>query len=502
LTFHRSVLEASSLAGGSSSRNDGSGRVETAFEMRVKSYKIDTKSAIEARVRAEKEKAREDKDRAEREAKEKLEIEAEEKRLEDIFAEQPAIDDGVDVYEDVGSAEDNLSADEEKQGSKRLVDADYDDYDGDEAGKDGKDGDLNSGGGATSPHDDYEEDSGTTSTTLASSTSKVGDFEDLEDGEAFLKAMEGCNDLICLQEAHAKYTRTEDMFNFPHFMIIGFQKAATTSLKKYLEEHSQIDKPRVKEPNFFSRDCHEKPPEQCSEKNTTNYINSILHKPKYIEQRGRIACMEASTHIVRAGHNLAPRMAKLMPWLKIIVQFREPISRAASMLIHNKDVNNVGCLTRSPMAHCLLHHSQLTEMEKNKYEPLTYTEAIQPWIENFPKDQIHIVQYETLIDPEQEESEHLRVKRFLGVDERRPEGGLPRFNARRFSISPEGWKMRKGDYEELVSLVEPDMEGLLDLLYEHGLLTDREEWAKQWRNHWKSNLATCGNDNSCLMSLS
>lgn len=66
------MLEASSLAGGSSSRNDGSGRVETAFEMRVKSYKIDTKSAIEARVRAEKEKAREDKDRAEREAKEKL----------------------------------------------------------------------------------------------------------------------------------------------------------------------------------------------------------------------------------------------------------------------------------------------------------------------------------------------------------------------------------------------------------------------------------------------
>ena len=475
----------------------------------MKNYNIDTKSAIEALMRADEEKAREESKRAKKEAreeakdesKEKSEREAEDKRLEEIFSSQPAIDDGVDAYEDVGSGEVYSGADEVKGESawdknpKVLVDADYGDYD------DGGDGRID--GDATSwAHDDYEEDPGTKSTIQSSSKSTFGDLEDLGDGEAFLKAMESCDDLICIQEAHAKYSRTEDMFNFPHFMIIGFQKAATTSLKKYLEEHGQIDKPRVKEPNFFSRDCHEKPPEQCSEKNTTNYINSILHKPRYIERQGRLACMEASTHIVRAGHNLAPRMARLMPWLKIIVQFREPISRAASMLIHNKDVNNVGCLTRSPLPRCLLHHSQLTEMEKNKYEPLTYTEAIQPWIENFPKDQIHVIQYETLIDPEKEASELLRVKKFLGVDQRRPEGGLPVSNARRFSISPEGWKVRKGDYEELISLVEPDMRNLVDLLYEHDLLADKEEWAKQWKSHWKSNLATCGADNTCVMSLS
>jgi len=191
-----------------------------------------------------------------------------------------------------------------------------------------------------------------------------------------------------------------------------------------------------------------------------------------------------------------------MPWLKIIVQFREPISRAASMLIHNKDVNQIGCLMRSKIGHCLLHHSQLTEMQKNKYEPLTYTEAIQPWIEHFPKEQIHVIQYETLVHPEKEAAELLRVKQFLGVDERRPQGGLEVSNARRFSINPEGWQVRKKDYEELISLVEPDVESLVDLLYEHDLLEDKRAWVDQWRAHWNANLATCGGDNLCTMALS
>lgn len=54
------------------------------------------------------------------------------------------------------------------------------------------------------------------------------------DGSEFLKVLENCRDLICIQEAHAKFPRSSDMFNFPHFMIIGFQKAATTSLKQYV----------------------------------------------------------------------------------------------------------------------------------------------------------------------------------------------------------------------------------------------------------------------------
>lgn len=494
---------------------------EKPFEARVRSYNIDSASAVEALLKHD----------AEEQARQ-----GEEKRLEELLSGKLEDggdgDDGEEAYEfedyageeaAVAVTQKDAKRDQKPKKSesgawekneKTLVEADYDD-DEDYAGAEdyaGDEGTSTSAAGKTAgtagtaviddgDYGDYE-DLDAAATTKTPSTSVIADLEDSGDGEAFLTAMAACDDLICIQEAHAKYTRASDMFNFPHFMIIGFQKAATTSLKRYLERHSQIDKPRVKEPNFFPYDCHEKPPERCSQENTTRYIQSTLHKPRYIDERGRLACMEASTHIVRAGHNLAPRMAKLMPWLKIIVQFREPISRAASMLIHNKDVNQIGCLTRSKIGHCLLHHSQLTEMQKNKYEPLTYTEAIQPWIEHFPKEQIHVIQYETLVHPEREAAELLRVKQFLGVDERRPQGGLEVSNARRFSINPEGWQVRKKDYAELIGLVEPDVESLVDLLYEHDLLEDKRAWVDQWRAHWNANLATCGRDNLCTMALS
>lgn len=272
---------------------------------------------------------------------------------------------------------------------------------------------------------------------------------------------------------------------------------------RYLEKHSHISKPRVKEPNFFPYDCHEKPPEKCSRANTTAYITKTLHLQDYIDSKGEMAMFEASTHIVRAGHNLAPRMAKLMPWLKIIVQFREPISRAASMMIHNKDVNGVGCLMKAPMGHCLLHHSQITEMPTKRYHPITYTEAIKPWIESFPKEQIHVIQYEALTDDEREASELTKVRKFLNVSTDEPKGGLGLANSRRFRINPEGWQLQRSQYEELVDIVKPDVESLVELLYDHDLIDDTETWKQIWQQHWDENMKTCDNEkNRCTISLS
>jgi hypothetical protein len=45
----------------------------------------------------------------------------------------------------------------------------------------------------------------------------------------FLEALAQCDTLECLRHAHAQ-PRAHPTFNFPHFLVIGFQKAATTSL--------------------------------------------------------------------------------------------------------------------------------------------------------------------------------------------------------------------------------------------------------------------------------
>lgn len=81
----------------------------------------------------------------------RTEREAEDKRLEETFSSQLAIDDGVDAYEDVGSGEVYSGADEVKGESawdknpKVLVDSDYDDYD------DGGDGHIDGDASGTSP---------------------------------------------------------------------------------------------------------------------------------------------------------------------------------------------------------------------------------------------------------------------------------------------------------------------------------------------------------------
>lgn len=272
---------------------------------------------------------------------------------------------------------------------------------------------------------------------------------------------------------------------------------------RYLEKHSHIIKPMVKEPNFFPYDCKEKPPERCSAANTTKYITKTLHLQRYIDAKGQVATFEASTHIVRAGHNLAHRMYKLMPWLRIIIQLREPISRAASMLIHNKDVNALGCLMRQDMGHCLLHHSQITEKSTTSYQPITYTEALQPWIEAFPRDQIHVIQYESLTSEKHGESELKRVKNFIGVDVNERMQGLGLQNARRFRINPEGWTLKRSEYEELLDIVRPDTDSLLELLYDNDLIDDTTDWKEIWEEIWTSNLETCKNEkNRCNIMLS
>lgn len=53
-------------------------------------------------------------------------------------------------------------------------------------------------------------------------------------GKTFLQALAGCKDMACVREAHMLPREEDATYNFPHFLIIGFQKAATTSLHVYV----------------------------------------------------------------------------------------------------------------------------------------------------------------------------------------------------------------------------------------------------------------------------
>lgn len=242
-----------------------------------------------------------------------------------------------------------------------------------------------------------------------------------------------------------------------------------------------------KEPDFFSDRCNYNPPNGCDMDRFSTYLHTKLAMASYQEFNGSVAAFEGSTHYVRGGENLVKGLREIMPWLKLIINIREPISRAASMLIHNKDVTKVGCLIRKEMGECLLKQSQIS-----KESPTTYLEALQPWFEHWPADQIHVIQYEELTEEETETTELKRVKKFIGVDPTEPHGKrLALINQRKFKIRPEGWTMSLEEYEALVELVRPDVNGLLDLLAKYGKLEDRVAWEERWQEVWDDNLQSC-----------
>lgn len=361
-------------------------------------------------------------------------------------------------------------------------DIDYDDYKGEDGGEERLD-------------DDAEH------TVTVQDTKDAEDTKDEKKGSnstTFLKALEKCTDVVCIREAH-KLPKGDAKFNFPHFLIIGFQKAATTSLHVHLGKHDAALRPAGKEPEFFTKECKYNPPTQCSKENSEKYVKETLKLDEYIKSKGQVAAYESSTHVVRRGESMAPSLHKLMPWTKLVINIREPISRAASMLIHMLDVYNEGCLAEKDLGYCLHARSQIRGLRDGT---TTYYDAFAHWFTHWPEDQIHVVQYEELTNPETEEKVMKEVKQYIGLDPDLPKGGLTVINDRRFRISPEGWKMSRKQYEKLIKLVKPDVDALLDLLEAHGKLQDRKAFLKRWESVWQTNLDSCDENEECTIQLS
>lgn len=272
-----------------------------------------------------------------------------------------------------------------------------------------------------------------------------------------------------------------------------------TCVCRHLGKHRDALRPAHKEPEFFTKDCKNNPPENCSKEDSEKYIKETLRLDEFVESEGRKAAFESSTHVVRRGDKMAPALYSLVPWVKIIINLREPISRAASMLIHMKDVYQEGCLAEKDLGYCLHARSQIRGLRDGT---TTYYDALSAWFTHWPADQILIVQYEELIDSKTEDTVMREVKKHIGLDPDLPKAGLTVINDRRFRIQPEGWKMKKDKYKKLIKLVNSDVESTLELLEVHGKLKDRKMFLKRWTDVWDQNLASCDANDDCVIQLS
>jgi hypothetical protein len=179
----------------------------------------------------------------------------------------------------------------------------------------------------------------------------------------------------------------------PTFIIIGAQKAATTSLWAYLREHPGIFLPDLKEPNFFLR--------EGNWDRGRDWYEALFAPAGERKVRG-----EAST-----GYAMWPvfagvprRMASIIPDVKLIYLVRDPIDRMVSS-----------------WQHAVADHADRKPLEQSLLGDIPYlatshyASQIERYLECFDRSQLLVLKTDDLeLSPDATLS---RVCRFVGADE-------------------------------------------------------------------------------------
>lgn len=199
----------------------------------------------------------------------------------------------------------------------------------------------------------------------------------------------------------------------PNFLIVGAQKAGTTSLYHYLNQHPDVFMSPAKEPHFFSFSGLELP-EHMVDPHWTLTLEAYQHL--FDGAGGEKAIGESSTSYLDS--ELAPRrIQRLLPEVKLIAVLRDPADRAHSHYVFNRKMllddapTFSQALAREPerlaaglgprylYAHRGLYHAQLSA-----------------YFRLFDRRQMRVFLFE---DFKEHPSAMLReIFRFLGVDDR------------------------------------------------------------------------------------
>ena len=251
---------------------------------------------------------------------------------------------------------------------------------------------------------------------------------------------------------------------FPDFIIVGAQKAGTTSLHAYLVQHPEITGPYVKEVHYFDGGLN---PQFDSFAEGENWYRA--HFPFKRDVRG--LAFEASP-LYLFNPLCAERIYNRAPTAKIIIMLRDPIERALSQYFHNAryglddvDLETALATEEERLAPALRAQDYKSKAFINySYKARgCYAEQIARYFEFFPKEQILILESERFFaDPS---TTLRRTCEFVGVNPDADIGDLTPVNV--------GANRRKADeavYDSLQAYFANKNEALGDLLGE------RFEW--------------------------
>lgn len=163
----------------------------------------------------------------------------------------------------------------------------------------------------------------------------------------------------------------------PDFLIIGAMKSGTTSLYRDLRMNSHIFMPDDKEPNVLIDDA------VLTDEGRSQY--AALFRRAQVDQ----VCGEASTAYTKRPtyEGVAARArAVLGPDVRVLYVVREPVSRAVS---HHRHLAGIEQLPFD-FDEALQHDATLVEYSR-------YGMQIEPWLEIYGRDRVHVICFETFV---------------------------------------------------------------------------------------------------------
>jgi len=217
----------------------------------------------------------------------------------------------------------------------------------------------------------------------------------------------------------------------PDYLIIGAQKAGTTSLFSYINQHPQVRPPLNKEIHFFD----------------LNYDRGVdwyrAHFPTISALRAAGAITGESSPYYLFHPHCARRIHDLLPDVKIIVLLRNPVERASAHYCHERkhgaeslsmeaafrsEEQRIGAETQrlaSDPDYRSFMHQHYSYLGRGRY-----AEQLAPYLELFPSTQLHILKAEDLFERPAEIVGG--VYRFLGLRDGHAPHDLKARNAGRY----------------------------------------------------------------------
>lgn len=218
----------------------------------------------------------------------------------------------------------------------------------------------------------------------------------------------------------------------PNFIIIGSQKSGTTSLANYINQHPQVLPAIKKEIHFWSREFH---------RGVDWYL---AHFPPIPQSQNFLTGEATPNYLV--NYKVAEKMFSILPDIKLLVIFRNPVDRAFSQYHHwrrlnwedrsfeeaiNKELEALNTTPKQPQG-----GRKYWQLPGNYIGRGVYIEFMQKWMEVFPREQFLILRGEDFYQAP--DNTMKQVFDFLGL----PEHQLPKYK-----------KLNSGSYAPISDLL-------------------------------------------------